>query len=55
MFRMRKHKNLNLNLELVFDGIEDFVISHALVRTSDESNFIGSLIVEPRKYINNWS
>ncbi|MDF4259463.1 hypothetical protein P7M41_24145 [Vibrio parahaemolyticus] len=48
-------KHRNLDLELKFEGFDDFVVSHSPDRTEDDSNFIGALIVEPRVHVKNWA
>ncbi|BCL73867.1 hypothetical protein TUMSATVNIG1_58520 (plasmid) [Vibrio nigripulchritudo] len=54
-FVCKKHRDLDKDLELFFSGFEEFVVSHAPDRTQNGKNFIGSLIVEPKRHVKNWA
>ncbi len=54
-FVCTKHKTLPPNLALSFEAYGDFVVAHAPDRTKDGTNLIGSLIIEPRTHVQNWS
>ncbi len=53
-FVCEKHQNIDIDLQLFFSGYDEFVVSHAPDKTQDAKNFIGALIVEPKKHIKNW-
>ncbi|KZK99209.1 hypothetical protein [Pseudovibrio sp. Ad26] len=54
-FVCTKHKTLSPDLAMNIDGYNDFVVAHAPDRTADSTNLIGTLIIEPRVHVQNWS
>ncbi|WP_217495104.1 HIT family protein [Vibrio sonorensis] len=54
-FVCHKHQTQHQGLVLPFDDFPDFVVAHAPDRTEDQSNYIGALIIEPKRHLKNWA
>lgn len=54
-FVCKKHKSLESAHTLQLKGVEHFIVAHSPDMSGNDDVYLGGLIVEPKRHVQNWS